>query len=87
MNCSHHNCDFDGETPGSKGPAAFDRWEIKGVISSPVCLLPMISAFSTDCLDLYRHYKNGNLLRGGGLLNQPRIYLQAMGLLDANAPH
>ena len=85
MNCEHKNCDFDGELPGSNGPASFARWEVRGVISSRVCLLPMVSSFSDDCLELHRHYKNGHLLRAGGLTNQPRIYLQAMSLIDANA--
>lgn len=85
MTCQHRNCDSDGELTNSRGPAAFPRWQIKGVIESRVCLLPMISAFSSECLDLHRHYKNGQLLFAGGLINQPRIYLQAMSLIDANA--
>ena len=87
MTCAHHNCDNSGELPGSQGPAKFDRWEIKGVISSNVCFLPMITPFSQACLELYRHYKNGHLLNAGGLNKQPRIYLQAMGVIDANAPN
>ncbi|MGI9202673.1 MAG: hypothetical protein ACR2Q3_01615 [Woeseiaceae bacterium] len=85
MTCDHHNCDADGSLPGSRGPAKFPRWEIKGVGSSAVCFLPMITAFSNDCLELYRHYKNGHLVVAGGLVDQPRVYLQAMGVIDANA--
>lgn len=85
MTCAHRHCDLGGELPGSNGPASFPKWEIKGVISSSVCLLPMVTAFSRECLELYRHYKNGHLLHAGGLTSQPQIYLEAMGLIDADA--
>ncbi len=31
---------------------------------------------------LYRHYKNGILLTGGGILDQPNRYLEIMELID-----
>ena len=81
--CQHRNCDLDGEKPGSNGPAGFDRWEIPGVIRSDICLLPMVTGFSRECLTLHRHYKNGVLIQSGGLYDQPNAYIQAMSILDA----
>ena len=31
---------------------------------------------------MYRHYKNGILAYGGGLLDQPNVYTVAMGIID-----
>ena len=45
----------------------------------------MITDFSRDCLALHIHYKNGVLLRAGGLLEQPRRYVLAMGVIDGYA--
>lgn len=81
--CPHHNCDSDGSRPGSRGPGVPGQWEVRGVIRSNTCLLPMITAFSHECLRLYRHYKNGVLMHTGGLYDQPRVYIQAMGVIDA----
>lgn len=80
--CARKHCDHDGDFPGSIGPAPFPLFEIPGVIASPVCLLPMISDFSRECLRLFSHYKNGYLLTAGGLYDQPRKYLKAMELID-----
>ena len=33
-------------------------------------------------LEMYAHYKNGVLPFAGGLLNQPNIYVEAMGVID-----
>lgn len=84
--CAHKNCDSDGSRLNSRGPGLPGQWEIKGVIKSDVCLLPMISDFSRECMRLYRHYKNGVLLRAGGLYDQPRAYIDAMGLIDGYNP-
>ena len=84
--CIHHNCDSDGGRVGSKGPGYNGQWEIKGVIRSNTCLLPMVTDFSRACLRLYRHYKNGVLLRAGGLYDQPNIYIDAMGVVDGYQP-
>lgn len=81
--CQHKNCDSDGSRAGSNGPGLPGQWEIKGVVKSNVCLLPMVSDFSRECLRLYRHYKNGILLRVGGVYDQPNLYMQAMGVIDA----
>lgn len=80
--CSAKHCDSAGALPDSRGPAPIERWHIDGVISSTTCLLPMINDFSRECLRLYGHYKNGILLRAGGLYDQPRKYMQAMGVID-----
>ena len=82
--CAHHNCDSDGSRLGSRGPGLPGQWEVKGVIRTSTCLLPMITAFSYECLRLYRHYKNGVMMRSGGLYEQPRAYTQAMGVIDAH---
>ena len=82
--CSAKHCDSDLAQPDSLGPAAFDRWHIDGVISSNTCLLPLITEFSRECLRLYAHYKNGVLLRAGGIYDQPRKYLQAMAVIDGH---
>ena len=31
---------------------------------------------------MYRHYKNGVLALAGGLLDQPNVYVIAMGVID-----
>jgi len=80
--CTHHHCDHDGGRPGSRGPAPVERWDVNGVIKSKVCLLPLITAFTHECLKLYRHYKNGVLLTSGGLYSQPNKYIKAMGVID-----
>ncbi len=82
--CAHRNCDSDGSLPGSKGPGLPGQWEVAGVIRSNVCLLPMVSDFSRECLRLYKHYKNNILLRAGGLYNQPNIYIESMSVIDAH---
>jgi hypothetical protein len=82
--CRARHCDLDGEMPGSIGPAAFNIYEIPGVIASNVCLLPMVTAFSRECLRLYGHYKNSVFPFSGGVYEQPRRYMQAMELIDAN---
>lgn len=81
--CPARHCDHDRKNPGSIGPASYDMWEVKGVIRSRVCLLPLVNDFSRECLQLYRHYKNGVLIHAGGLYDQPRRYVQAMGSIDA----
>ena len=82
--CTHHHCDLDGSRPGSRGPSSYEQWEVKGVIKSKTCLLPLITAFTHECLRLYRHYKNGVLLQSGGLYNQPNKYIKAMGVIDGH---
>ncbi|WP_444919313.1 hypothetical protein ACJJID_00260 (plasmid) [Microbulbifer sp. CnH-101-G] len=42
----------------------------------------MVSAESNQLLRLYGHYRRGHLYSGGGISEQPRIYLEAMALID-----
>jgi len=31
---------------------------------------------------MYRHYRNGTLMKPGGILNQPNFYIEAMEIID-----
>jgi len=68
--------------PKSRGPAGFNVFTIPGVIESKTCLLPLVTDKSWALLGLYRHYKNKILPYGGGILEQPNYYMQAMETLD-----
>jgi len=37
--------------------------------------------------ELYQHYKKGILLVGGGLLDQPNAYLEAMDIIEMALKH
>lgn len=75
--CKRRNCD---ET----NPAKYPVWVIKAIgFESRICPLPMITSFSNEMVRLYWHYKNHLLPFGGGILNQPNIYGEAMSLIDA----
>lgn len=52
-----------------------------GVLQSRTCLLPMITPDSNQQLRLYGHYKHRVLPFGGGLLEQPNFYIEAMEIL------
>jgi len=43
----------------------------------------MISSFSIQMIGLYWHYKNGILAFQGGVMDQPKIYLDAMQIIDS----
>lgn len=63
------------------------KWRIehKGVtvLESRTCLKPLADpAGAAAFLSLYRHYKNGHLFSGGGILEQPKYYIGMMELLD-----
>jgi len=53
------------------------------VIESRTCLLPMITPQSRFLVRMYRHYKERILPFGGGLLDQPHLYAEAMEILAA----
>lgn len=80
--CRHHHCDATGTWPESRGPAGYDLYEIPGVITSRVCLLPLVTGETAALLELYAHYKNRLLPFAGGLLDQPHYYLAAMAQLE-----
>jgi len=72
--CSHKNCD-------ENNPAHIYRWSVKGLIESKTCLLPMVTNNSWMILDWYEHYKGRVLLKSGGLLEQPKYYIEVMTIL------
>jgi hypothetical protein len=47
------------------------------------CPLQQVDPAAAFYLRLYSHYKNGILWCGGGLRDQPHVYLQAMEIIDA----
>ncbi len=49
---------------------------------SKVCPRWLIDARSGELCRMYRHYKNGVLAFAGGLLDQPNVYVIAMGVID-----
>lgn len=57
-------------------------WQIDQVIESKTCLLPMITDTSSSLLRLYGHYKSGYLPFYGGVLDQPRAFVDAMEIID-----
>lgn len=81
--CAAKHCDEDRKIPGSKGPAPYPLYEIDGVISTNTCLLPLVTPWANKCIDFYSHYKKGVLLMGGGLLDQPNVYLEAMNVIQS----
>lgn len=81
QSCVRRHCDEDGLMEGSIGKAPYDLFEIKGVIRSNVCLLPMIKEASFDAIRLYEHYKSGYLPYDGGILDQPGIYIDAIDII------
>lgn len=77
--CDHRYC---GEgIKGSNGIAPFPKWKLDGVGTMNSCPLPMITEESDFFLSMHVHYRNGNLLIKGGLLDQPNKYLEAMELI------
>lgn len=68
----------------SIGPHPLYNWrEIPGVITSNVCLLPMITEKTREAMRLHIHYKNNILPCAGGLYDQPAWYIEAMELLES----
>lgn len=75
--CDGCACDASGRSTTG------DTWTIDGVLEdSPVCPRRLITAQSIFFLDLYQHYQRGVLPVAGGLLDQPRLYYQAMTIID-----
>lgn len=77
--CQHRYCGKGIE--GGNGDAPYKMWTIKGVGQLQSCPLPMISEDSRLFLRLHKHYRNGILPLGTGLLEQPNKFLQAMEIL------
>lgn len=47
-----------------------------------VCPKTLVSDKSIFLVDLFRHYRNGHLYKGGGINNQPAWYLKAMLIIE-----
>ncbi len=47
------------------------------------CLINIVEPWALQYLEWFRYYKNGYLLRAGGLEDQPYLYLKAMAIIDA----
>lgn len=72
--CTHRHCD-------DSNPAGYPKWEIKGVLISRTCLLPMVTDYSRKLLSMHNHYDKGNLFTAGGIYDQPNSYLEAMAII------
>ena len=81
-----HYCGDDKKSfPQSVGVAKYAVVEIKRaglVFELESCPLPMITARSRYFFQLFRDYKRGNLLKSGGVYDQPNVYMQAMRILS-----
>lgn len=53
------------------------------MIESRTCLLPMITAESRFFIRMHGHYRKQVLPYGGGILDQPHLYTEAMEILAA----
>ena len=80
--CSHKDC--DGEKTKAIG---IKRWKMDIEVDSYACPLTMITDMSWTLLDWHKHYKNGILLKSGGLLEQPNFYLEMMNILERRGYH
>lgn len=64
------------------GEAGFEKWEIKGVLEpSRLCPRRLVSEDSNEWVALYGYYKSGYMAVGGGVLDQPRAFLEAMQII------
>lgn len=73
-----HHCDTDFRWPGSRGPASYPLHQIKDVIESRACLLPMVTPQSRVLLRLYGHLKNHLLPFPGAVMDQPAVVMEAL---------
>jgi hypothetical protein len=69
-----------------KGKGCFGNaespFEING-IEYHTCPVKLITAETWEYLTLYSHYKNGHLLFGGGIADQPAKYLEIMQIINS----
>ncbi|HKQ24087.1 MAG TPA: hypothetical protein VJT81_06560 [Burkholderiales bacterium] len=84
FNCSR--CTWGRHCDESR-PAPFKQWHFtyqgETVFHSRTCPLPLITAASNSLVRLYRHYKAGRYPFGGGLLEQPNAYIEAMEVIES----
>lgn len=61
----------------------YPRWTLDGVMQdSRHCPRQATPPEAWQWVDLYRHYRDGHLLRAGGIEEQPALYLTVMRLID-----
>ena len=60
------------------------QWEYPDGTLTKSCPRNNLDVESMQLLSLYKHYKNGLLPVGGGLLDQSAQYLEAMEIIDVN---
>ena len=77
--CTAKHCD---RFPDSIGPANYPIFELDGEKWNE-CPLPFVDDFSVHLIGLYSHYKNGLLPFGGGLYDHPKVFLDAMSIIEA----
>jgi hypothetical protein len=58
------------------------KWELEGLIRSRICPRKLVSADSWQWIGIHQHYRSGFLLTGGGVIDQPAVYLEAMALIE-----
>jgi hypothetical protein len=64
------------------GQQSYDRWELKGVLTTRTCPRRLTDAESYEWLPLFSHYRAGHLLTSGGIMDQPAAYFEAMNLIQ-----
>jgi hypothetical protein len=67
------------------GDAGFVKWQIGERWKSQICPRRVVTRESRALISLYNLYKAGFLLKAGGLLEQPAVYLFAMNAIDSYA--
>lgn len=72
-----------GECGCVDGQAGFPRWKLADIYESNVCPRTVVTDDSKRWLEVWRHYEQGHLLAAHGLLQQPAIYIEAMGVITA----
>jgi hypothetical protein len=65
------------------GDAGIERWQLGEKWKSRFCPRLQITQESRDLLRIHAHYREGNLLLAGGMLDQPAIYFSAMEHIDS----
>lgn len=65
------------------GDAGFEKWEIVGLFKSRICPRRLVTSQSVAWINLFNHYRAGHLAVGGGIVDQPAIYLHVMELIGS----
>lgn len=73
--CHHKHC--DETNPGPPGMI-----EIRGVIKTNICLLPMVTPESWELVRLHGHYAKGRVPFSGGVLEQPAAFVRAVEVIE-----